>query len=420
MDSRDPVEPIPNNEFTGIPEAHRRESVVGSEHEDGHNPKPSRRDSLNEPSSFAASLTDINDGIEQLKANQDQTNQRLDEMQDRLKDGLEQAFGRVVEKVTGLIVELQNQPTQGANSSSDRAYHHIVNEDEEASSPDSLTMSKRVDTFNTSQIRAWNRPQLKNSMEVIEAVHFNGCPIGLNCLDFNNKANLRIKAHIDGLNIDPNSMITKATVHLNAYADTVLYSAGCTWLDVGKQDRDFQFGEYLTGQWTENANESSIQVRFDKPYASVPRVLVWLKHIDASHTANCRISAQASDITATGFTLNVWTWADTIMYRATAVWIAHSSTRSNVTSGNFNTMDIRSWDMPQLENGAFITFDKEFERPPRVLVALNSLDVSNHTNLRIKAITKNVTTKGMKINIDSWHDTVLYSAGASWLAIQDY
>ncbi|KAF8600143.1 hypothetical protein BDV93DRAFT_496966 [Ceratobasidium sp. AG-I] len=281
-------------------------------------------------------------------------------------------------------------------------------------------MPKRTDTFNITQVRAWNRPRLENSMEVTNAVHFNECPIGLNCLDFDHKANPRIIARIDGLNGDHNSTTAKATVHLNAYADTVLYSAGCTWLDVGKQDRDFQFGEYRTGQSTENANKPSFQVRFDKPYALVPNIVVWLKYLDISNNENCRIKAYATDITTTGFKLTVETWGKTLVYAVTAVWIAHSSTRSNITSGNFNTMDIRPWNKPQLKNCTNITFDKKFERAPRVLAALNWLDISNKTNLRINVTTEDITKKGVKLNLDSWCDTILYSAGASWLAIQDY
>ncbi|KAF8601113.1 hypothetical protein BDV93DRAFT_546059 [Ceratobasidium sp. AG-I] len=201
---------------------------------------------------------------------------------------------------------------------------------------------------------------------------------------------------------------------------SVPYSAGCTWLDVGKNDRDFQFGEYLTGQSSENANKPTVQVKFDKAYAAPPKVIVWLKHLDISNNANCRVKAYAADITTTGFKLTVETWATTTMYGATAVWIAHSSTRSNITSGSFNTMDIRPWDEPQLENSTNVVFDKKFERAPRVLVALHCLDLSNKAGLRIRALTSNITEKGMKLNIDSWHDTVMYSAGASWLAIQDY
>lgn len=280
-------------------------------------------------------------------------------------------------------------------------------------------MSNIVDTFNTMEVRPWDKPQLNNSKEVINAVHFNASPMGLNSLDVDRKSNLRIQALMDDVSGDPNSS-TKATVHLNAWFDTVLYSAGCTWLDVWRRDRDVQFGEYSTGDMSENPGKPSIQVKFDRPYASSPKIVVWLKTLDVDNKANCRVKAHATDVTTSGFKLNLETWGDTILHKGTATWIAHPSTRSNITSGTFNTMDIRAWDKPQAENGTSITFDKKFERPPRVLVALNWLDVANSANLRVKTAAKDITAQGMKLNIDSWFDTVLYSGAASWIAIQEY
>jgi hypothetical protein len=281
-------------------------------------------------------------------------------------------------------------------------------------------MSKKTDTFNTMQVRAWDKPQLKNSIEVTDSVHFDACPMGINWLDVDRSGNLRIQALIDNLKGDPNSTSATATVHLNAWHDTVLYSAGCTWLDMWRQDRDFQCGEYSTGGMSDNPNKPSIQVKFDKTYATTPKIVVWLKFLDVDKKANCRVKAHATDITKDGFKLNVETWGDTVLHKATASWIAHPSTRSNITSGNFNTMDVRAWDKPQHENEKSITFDKKFERPPRVLIAFNWFDCSNQANFRMKTLTKDVTEKGMTAKIESWFDTVMYSAGVSYLAIQDY
>lgn len=275
------------------------------------------------------------------------------------------------------------------------------------------------DTFSTNQVRLWNTPRHKNSIDIPTPIHCTALPIGLNSLDVDCSANLRIRALIDS-NTNDTEYVAKATVHLNAWGDTILYSAGCTWLDVCKHDRDFQFGTYTTGSMSWNPDKPSIQVKFDKPYASAPKIVVWLKELDVSNKANCRVKASASDITATGFTLTIDTWADTTMYTATATWIAYPSNRSNITSGNLSTSDIRSWDKAQLQNGKNIEFDRDFECPPRVLVALNGLDVSNRTNLRIKTVAKDITAQDMTLSIDSWFDTTIYWAGVSYLAIQDY
>ncbi|KAF8596741.1 hypothetical protein BDV93DRAFT_513888 [Ceratobasidium sp. AG-I] len=62
--------------------------------------------------------------IKQLKANQDRNDQRLVEMHDALKDSLE--------NVTRMMVKLHNHSARGHNSANDCIYHHIVNNDGEA------------------------------------------------------------------------------------------------------------------------------------------------------------------------------------------------------------------------------------------------------------------------------------------------
>lgn len=281
-------------------------------------------------------------------------------------------------------------------------------------------MSNRPSTFNTMEVRPWDQSQLASSKVVTNAVHFGGCPIGLNWLECDKKANTRIVASIDNISGGANFPTTTATIHLDSVADTILYSAGCTWLDVSKQDRDFQYGEYLAGESSPNTDNPSVQIRFDHAYTEIPKVVVWFKQLDVSNNADCNVKAEVSDITKEGFKLTVKALEKTTMHGATAVWIAHSSTRSNIASGNFDTTNIRSKDEPQPKNSMTITFNKQFGRIPRVLVALNYVNMSNGKNLRIKAFATDITKTGMQLNIDSWDDSVLYSAGAGWLAIQDY
>lgn len=80
-------------------------------------------------------------------------------------------------------------------------------------------------------------------------------------------------------------------------------------------------------------------------------------------------------------------------------------------------MDIRPWYIPKKKNKGTITFQKTFESIPRVFAAVNWLDISNKTNLRLKLNINDVSSKGLTWNLDTWDCTVLYSAGASYIAI---
>jgi hypothetical protein len=80
---------------------------------------------------------------------------------------------------------------------------------------------------------------------------------------------------------------------------------------------------------------------------------------------------------------------------------------------------VRPSDQPRLTTESKVDFGKTFKTTPRVFAALNTLDVGNAANLRIKLETKDISSSNMAWSIDTWGDTLLYSAGASYLAIQD-
>jgi len=132
---------------------------------------------------------------------------------------------------------------------------------------------------------------------------------------------------------------------------------------------------------------------------------------------NWRVTATATDVTATGFTMHLDTWWDTVLYVATAAWIAYPSDKAGVASGSYSTQDVRPWDKPQLTNSGRINFPAgTFTGNPNVLIAFNSLDIDHSRNLRLKLSADSVSKDGMNWNIDSWYDTILYLAGASYIA----
>jgi len=236
--------------------------------------------------------------------------------------------------------------------------------------------------------------------------------MGLNWLDVSCSGDLRIKSYIDNVATDPRAKV-KAIVHLDSSQDTVVYSAGCNWLDICKHDRDFQFGTYATGDKSENPGKPSAQVTFDRPFCSKPDMIVWIQDLDVSNSADCRIRTYASDITATGFTINVETWDDTKLNNARVTWIAHPTSRSNIRSGRFHNGEV-----PIIAMKYLVTFDKKFEGTPDVYVGFSQIDIGNKKNLRLKTFAEEVRADGMTLNLNSWNDTVVNKCEASWLAIQ--
>ncbi|KAI9438982.1 hypothetical protein H4582DRAFT_107256 [Lactarius indigo] len=162
---------------------------------------------------------------------------------------------------------------------------------------------------------------------------------------------------------------------------------------------------------------ASVHINFERPFVTPPKVVVFLNCIDLNKNHNWRIETTASDVDVKGFTLHIGTWSDTILYSARVGWIAYPEDREHIFSTSVSTMDIRPVDRPQLENIKEISFNSvEFLKTPSTFVALNSLDIDCKSNLCIHARVEGVSTTCLIWHLDSWGDTVVYSAGATIIA----
>ncbi|KAM0812942.1 hypothetical protein AB5N19_12933 [Seiridium cardinale] len=84
-------------------------------------------------------------------------------------------------------------------------------------------------------------------------------------------------------------------------------------------------------------------------------------------------------------------------------------------AGNFNTVEIRPWDRPQLDSSKVFNYHRTYDRVPEILIGLTTLDIAQHTNIRIRAFVTNATTKNFTASLQSWADTTLYSASMTYL-----
>ncbi|KAF9063977.1 hypothetical protein BDP27DRAFT_1367597 [Rhodocollybia butyracea] len=91
---------------------------------------------------------------------------------------------------------------------------------------------------------------------------------------------------------------------------------------------------------------------------------------------------------------------------------------SPLDTGVFNSMGVRPWDAPTLDNRGTIRFSgAPLQAIPQILVGLNWFDFGYRTNVRIRSLVEQVTKEGCTINLQSWADTVNYSTGVSWLQL---
>lgn len=270
-----------------------------------------------------------------------------------------------------------------------------------------------IGTFSTDEVRSGSNPRDRASKTITFTRPYSappGLPIGLTVLEFWNGENIRVIAHAKGIRKD------RFDINMDVRDGTVLYHGDCTWLEVESEDPDFQFGTFNSKQ-DHPYNHSTSFITFPRSYSTPPRVVVWLTTLDILHKKDWRIKAYETDITATGFTIHIKTWGNTELYPTIATWVAYPADKPNVLSGRFSTEDMRPSVFPQTYNSGYVNFGNVFTTPPRVLVALNSLEISHAQHLRLRVKTSNVSATGMMWHLDSWADTILYSAGASYIAL---
>ena len=64
-----------------------------------------------------------------------------------------------------------------------------------------------------------------------------------------------------------------------------------------------------------------------------------------------------------------------------------------------------------------VDFPEPFASAPKVIIALSTIDTGMNTNTRIRTTVDQVDTEGFHYRFHVWHDSVLYRAEASWMAV---
>lgn len=276
-----------------------------------------------------------------------------------------------------------------------------------------------IGAFKTSDVRSSQKTRQKVSKTISFANQYAKIPglvVGLTAVDIFHDINIRVNAYPSEIRGD------HFKINLDSWDDTKLHGAACAWLAIEADDVDFQYGSYHTSEdhsWPKAPLHNTRKITFKRKYTATPNVVVWLNVLDLGHVTNWRINSFATDVTATGFTIHIDTWDDTKLYSAVASWVAYPTNRPEVACGRFSTLDTRSPGQPQLYNSGFAAFETGvFEKPPRMFLALNSLDISCRQNMRLLVKAENVSATGMTWHLNAWSDTTLHSAGASFIAFR--
>jgi hypothetical protein len=256
---------------------------------------------------------------------------------------------------------------------------------------------------NTKEVRPEIHFRLEDSKEISFITPYTTPPvvfIGLSQLNMDGATYARVEASAG------NVAARGLQILIESWSNSILYSAGCTWLAVGADDPAYQCGHKTIDEhaWHDPQSPNFYRVSFPRPYPVVPDVVIWLSKFDLSTRGHWSVNAYATDITKTGFTLHIETQGSTLLYSGTAYWFSYPTGKSGILSGSFNTME--TLPAPQPDSKGEITYVKEvsfgdaqFICAPRVLLAFNMFDVPCEGFLHLNASVDSATKSGMTLNV---------------------
>ncbi|KAJ9668381.1 hypothetical protein H2201_001429 [Coniosporium apollinis] len=163
-------------------------------------------------------------------------------------------------------------------------------------------------------------------------------------------------------------------------------------------------------------HEIDIPIPFPSSYQKDedPEVVCWLTKVDSGSARNHRVKGFPRNISKNGFTLRFFTWWDTLLYGATAQWVAFSKNRNDLCGSN------KPYAEPQFQTaGADLvwTFDRQFEKTHSIFFALNCIDLDCTKDARIRSWIKESTAEKVVLRVETWDDSRMWAAGVSCIAI---
>lgn len=295
--------------------------------------------------------------------------------------------------------------------------------------------------FSTTEVRPRSRPaQSTSRLIALPKNHYQKPPnlgAGFSALDLRGH-DRPIRANLVADEISTETF----RIAIETWGESVLYAASATWIEHKSDARECIFGEFDTqdGSTDPAKNATAPKARmtrknavhteptpqqysksffFPTPFKGPPQVVCWLNRLDLASGSDTdyKIRAYASDITDESFVAHLDTWDQGILNGAAMCWIAFPRDKKHVDSGIFSTHDVRKIYDPRAKNSKRVKFKQKFGRKPTVLVALNEINMAGNADLRVKAYVDEVDHSGFRWHLDSWSESTLYAASASWIAL---
>ena len=95
--------------------------------------------------------------------------------------------------------------------------------------------------------------------------------------------------------------------------------------------------------------------------------------------------------------------------------MAHLDT-PGVDAGTFSTEEVRPRTKPSKSTSRKIVFfPGQYKKPPSLATGFRSLELAHETPARASLVASDVTEESFKVALETWGNSTLYSASATWL-----
>ncbi|KAK6525259.1 hypothetical protein TWF694_005405 [Orbilia ellipsospora] len=150
-------------------------------------------------------------------------------------------------------------------------------------------------------------------------------------------------------------------------------------------------------------------IEFSKEYKPPPGFIVGLNFLDFDNSHSLRIKPAIHAVISKQAVVSLSSWNNTVQYNSGLSWFLYPSDDTNFKKGSWSTKDPRA----QKE----ITFDKEYPELPTIVVFFSTLALDKSAHTRVAVFPTDITTKGFKINVETWSEIKLEEVGVTWLAL---
>ncbi|KAJ3551589.1 hypothetical protein NM688_g4615 [Phlebia brevispora] len=278
------------------------------------------------------------------------------------------------------------------------------------------------------EMRLWNpklrNPELHDTCDIFFEFPSASSPrvlLGIAYFDFENHKDTRAAAEVTGV-----TGTGMALSHRQGGAgQSQLWGIGFNWLKIPVADEDIQCGRFDTIHDLDEDSEltrTAKQIIFNPEYSEPPKVVAWMDGIRNYPGNHSRLRIQVQDITEDGCTIIVETWGGS-KTGGGITWLAHSSSRTDMTSGSYSTLDVRP-SSPQLKTTGHVSFEgSHFSEAPIMYTAIRGFDIGNESwNVRYLPGYSQVTPDGFDWSIGAWSSesdaTQFYSGDMSFVAFR--